>query len=490
MPADFITYSFAKRNGILVEKKEKEDKLSVIISPYASFKSIIELRRHLAEGFTIKNVDAHTFETYLQKTYEYDAIETIKSIDGFEESDLTKLINEIRKPEDLLESADDAPIIRLLNGLLAEAVRKNASDIHIEPFENRISIRFRIDGNLKQALEPPYNLVPLIISRIKIMASLDIAEKRLPQDGRISLLVGGSNIDVRVSTIPVGKNNERVVMRLLYKQETKLNLKNLGMPDDTRKNIEKIIANPYGIILVTGPTGSGKTTTLYAILSYLNNKQSNIMTVEDPIEFYIDGINQTQVNFKIDMSFARGLRAILRQDPDIIMVGEIRDLETARIAVQASLTGHLVFSTLHTNTAVGVITRLKDMGLEPFLLASSLNGALAQRLLRLLCDHCKQPVDITDTEADILRTDTGVIIYKARGCRHCDNTGYKGRIGVYELVEIDDNLRSLINKNSTEQEIEHCVRKKTASIQKAGFDLVLKGLTSLEEALRVLGDND
>ncbi|MCK5387253.1 MAG: type II secretion system ATPase GspE, partial [Gammaproteobacteria bacterium] len=353
--------------------------------------------------------------------------------------------------EDLLDAEDDAPIIRLINVLLARAVKQNASDIHIEPFENRLLIRMRVDGVLQEVMQPPRALAPLIASRIKVMAKLDIAEKRLPQDGRISLRIAGRAVDVRVSTMPSG-HGERVVLRILDKQAGRLDLQNLGMDDDTLKRMDEMVHRPHGIILVTGPTGSGKTTTLYAALGRVNNTDRNIVTVEDPIEYYIDGIGQTQVNAKVDMTFARGLRAILRQDPDVVMVGEIRDLETVQIAVQASLTGHTVFSTLHTNTAVGAITRLRDMGVEPFLLSSSLIGVLAQRLVRILCKECRTPYQPDESECKLLGipSDNPPTLYLPNGCEKCNQSGYEGRTGIYELIEVDDELKKLIHDGSGE----------------------------------------
>ncbi|MDH5614140.1 MAG: type II secretion system ATPase GspE, partial [Gammaproteobacteria bacterium] len=380
----------------------------------------------------------------------------------------------------------DAPIIRLINALLTEAAKENASDIHIEPYENRLAVRFRIDGVLKDVIQPDRKLAPLLVSRIKVMAKLDIAEKRLPQDGRISLRVAGRPVDVRVSTIPSG-HGERVVLRLLDKQAGRLDLEQLGMAKTGMDQMNDLISKPHGIILVTGPTGSGKTTTLYAVLSRLNSRQRNILTVEDPIEYYLDGIGQTQVNTKVDMSFARGLRAILRQDPDIVMVGEIRDLETAEIAVQASLTGHLVLSTLHTNTAVGAATRLRDMGVEPFLLSSSLIGVLAQRLVRLLCPHCKQPHEISESEARMigLKPDASQTIYGPGGCEKCNHTGYTGRAGIFELIMIDDILRTMIHDGAGEHELEKYARTLTTGIREDGRRRILSGDTSIEEVLRV-----
>ena len=390
------------------------------------------------------------------------------------------------EPEDLMEADDDAPIIRLINALLSEAIKVNASDVHVEPFENRLRIRFRVDGMLREILQPPGNIAPLVISRIKVMAKLDIAEKRLPQDGRISLRVAGRSVDVRVSTLPSG-HGERVVMRLLDKQAGRLDLTELGMSKIAHDGYINMLRKPHGIILVTGPTGSGKTTTLYAGLTILNVKSRNILTVEDPIEYFIDGIGQTQVNTKVDMTFARGLRSILRQDPDIVMIGEIRDLETASIAVQASLTGHLVLSTLHTNSAIGAITRLRDMGVEPFLLASSLIGVMAQRLVRNLCPHCKVPHEITEKEREWLGIDKDnhAVIYSSDGCVKCNHLGYFGRSGLYEFIPIDHELQNMIHEGEGEQTMEEYARTISPSLSQDGKCMILEGETSLEEVLRV-----
>ena len=318
------------------------------------------------------------------------------------------------------------------------------------------------------------------------MSKLDIAERRLPQDGRLSLKIAGHAVDVRVSTIPSG-HGERVVLRLLDKQAGRLDLSHLGMSDNTREEIGLLIHKPNGIILVTGPTGSGKSTTLYAGLQQINDRSRNILTVEDPIEYFLDGVGQTQVNTKVDMTFARGLRAILRQDPDVVMVGEIRDLETAEIAVQASLTGHLVLSTLHTNTAVGAITRLRDMGVEPFLLSSSVIGVLAQRLVRVLCQHCKASHPVTPKERELLRLENNeaASLYRPQGCEKCNKTGYQGRTGIYELVSMDDNLRTMIHDGAGEHLLEEYARKYSAGIREDGRRKILEGLTTLEEVLRV-----
>src|SRR5688500_3104099 len=344
--------------------------------------AVAEARRVLRAPLKLERVPDEEFDRLLRSTYEGDAsLQMMGDIEG--DTDLAHLAQELPEQADLLESEDDAPIIRLINAVLTQAVKENASDIHVEPFENRMTVRFRIDGVLREVLQSKRAVAPLVVSRVKVMSKLDIAEKRLPQDGRISLRIAGRAVDVRVSTIPSG-HGERVVLRLLDKQAGRLTLAHLGMSDTDQSAMDELVHRPHGILLVTGPTGSGKTTTLYAALERINDLTRNILTVEDPIEYHIDGIGQTQVNTKVEMTFARGLRAILRQDPDVVMVGEIRDLETAEIAVQASLTGHLVMSTLHTNTAVGAVTRLRDMGVEPFLLSSSLIGVLAQRLVRVL----------------------------------------------------------------------------------------------------------
>src|SRR5581483_5175456 len=363
--------AFAKRHGILVKGFAEDGAAECACRMDSGPFAIAEVRRYLRRPLRIERVPEAEFDILLRETYEAgsDAMQAVEGLD--ETTDLAHLAQELPEQADLLDSDDDAPIIRLINAVLTQAVKENASDIHVEPFENRLVVRFRVDGVLREVLQSKRAVAPLVVSRIKVMSKLDIAEKRLPQDGRIGLRIAGRAVDVRVSTIPSG-HGERVVLRILDKQAGRLDLSALGMDPKTESLIDELIHKPHGIILVTGPTGSGKTTTLYAALERLNDNSQNIMTVEDPIEYYIDGIGQTQVNTKVEMTFARGLRAILRQDPDVVMVGEIRDLETAQIAVQASLTGHLVLSTLHTNTAAGALTRLRDMGIEPFLLSSSL----------------------------------------------------------------------------------------------------------------------
>ncbi|HHJ17963.1 MAG TPA: type II secretion system protein GspE [Gammaproteobacteria bacterium] len=479
-------FMFAKRHGVLVSEIV-DGVAEVMLSPDADPQALIEVRRFTGCPLNLKQVTAEDFDALLATTYEQGSNEAMQMMEGLgDDMDLFQIAQALPETEDLLESEDDAPIIRLINALLTEAVKENASDIHIEPYENRLVVRFRVDGVLREVLEPKRVMAPLLVSRIKVMAKLDIAEKRLPQDGRISLRVAGRAVDVRVSTLPSG-HGERVVLRLLDKQAGRLDLEHLGMAEHSRNQIDELIQKPHGIILVTGPTGSGKTTTLYAALQRLNNKRRNIMTVEDPIEYYLDGIGQTQVNSKVQMSFARGLRAILRQDPDVVMVGEIRDLETAEIAVQASLTGHLVFSTLHTNSAVGAVTRLRDMGVEPFLLSSSLLGVLAQRLVRVLCENCKEAYTASATDCGLLGVDPDnpPTLYRAKGCPECNHLGYRGRTGIYELVTIDDEMRTRIHDGGSEQEMEAHARQYSPSMRQDGWRRALNGETTLEEVLRV-----
>jgi general secretion pathway protein E len=481
-----LPFAFAKRHGVLVT--ELHDGIAkVLCRPGVPNPVYAELRRYLGIPLRLEMIAPDDFDATLQRAYEQDTDHAMQMMDDLDdEADLFQVAEALPEPEDLLESEDDAPIIRLINAIFTQAIKENASDIHIEPFESRLTVRFRVDGVLREVLTPRRVLAPLIVSRIKVMAKLDIAEKRLPQDGRISLLVAGRAVDVRVSTIPTGQG-ERVVLRLLDKQAGRLDLQHLGMDVDTLQVLERVIQRPHGILLVTGPTGSGKTTTLYAALTSLNNRKRNIMTVEDPIEYNLDGVSQTNVNTKVDMSFARGLRAILRQDPDVVMVGEIRDLETAEIAVQASLTGHLVLSTLHTNSAVGAVTRLRDMGVEPFLLSSSLLGVLAQRLVRLLCNHCKEPYTANTVDCERFGFDSAnpPTLYRAEGCAKCNFQGYKGRTGIYELIEVNDTMREMIHDGSGEHLIETQARKNTPSIRQDGLRRILNGETTIDEVLRV-----
>lgn len=481
-----LRFHFAKRHGVLIQGIENNIATVMHHKPLSST-LLAELRRQLQMPLDLQTVSDETFNEWLVKTYETNSSIAMQMAEDLGESlNLSELMNELPKMEDLLEKQDDAPIIRLLNALLSEAIKEEASDVHVETFEDHVTIRFRIDGILREVLAPPRILAPLIISRIKVMAKLDIAEKRLPQDGRITLRIGGRAVDVRVSTMPTN-HGERAVLRLLDKQTAHLDLADLGMPAATHQLLVDKIKQPHGIILVTGPTGSGKTTTLYAGLTLLNDKQRNILTVEDPIEYDLVGIGQTQVNNKINMTFAKGLRAILRQDPDVVMIGEIRDLETAQIAIQSSLTGHLVLSTLHTNSAIGAITRLDDMGVEPFLLASSLTAVLAQRLIRLLCQQCKQSHLATPAECELLAIDTinPPQLFHPVGCEACRETGYAGRSGVYELIAIDEKLSTMIHDRVSEQEMRKYARTLFPSLRLDGFRRVLMGDTSLEEVLRV-----
>jgi len=480
-----LPFGFAKRHNVLLNYDNEQ--LSLHCLADVDSKILIEVRRVTKRSFSIEIEKPETFEKRLTQTYQRDSSEAQQMMEDIgNEVDLYSLADEMTETEDLLENEDDAPIIKMINAMLSEAIKESASDIHIETFEESLQIRFRVDGVLREVLKPNRKLASLLVSRIKVMAKLDIAEKRIPQDGRISLKIAGRAVDVRVSTMPTG-HGERVVLRLLDKNSARLDLEDLGMTEDNRAKFSQLIEKPHGIILVTGPTGSGKSTTLYAGLSQIDNKQRNVLTVEDPIEYAMEGIGQTQVNNKVDMTFARGLRAILRQDPDVVMVGEIRDLETAQIGVQASLTGHLVLSTLHTNTAAGAITRMEDMGVEPFLLSSSLLGVLAQRLVRTLCPHCKTShlADEEELKFLALPLDSKTEICRAVGCVECNQKGYKGRTGIHELLFVDDKVRELIHNGKGEQAIEKYIRKSTPSIRRDGFDKVLSGVTTLEEVLRV-----
>jgi general secretion pathway protein E len=483
-----LGFAFAKHHGIILYNIDA-DSATLCYRPNLSRCSLSEVRRFLRKPLKLTAVTSEQFDQLLTTHYEQQANQSMQMMEGLgEELDLFQVAQQLSEPEDLLESDDDAPIIRLINALLSEAIKENASDIHIEPFETRLVVRFRVDGVLREVLQPRRVLAPLLASRIKVMAKLDIAEKRLPQDGRISLRIAGRAVDVRVSTIPSG-HGERVVLRLLDKQAGRLELKQLGMSVDTLTGLQEILQKPYGVFLVTGPTGSGKTTSLYAMLNALNDRSRNIMTVEDPIEYYLDGIGQTPVNTKVDMTFARGLRAILRQDPDVVMVGEIRDVETAQIAVQASLTGHLVLSTLHTNTAIGAVIRLRDMGVEPFLLSSSLIGVMAQRLVRLLCSHCKQPYKPSPMEMEILGEQWSTFdnknIYTYQGCQQCNSIGYRGRTGIYELVNVDSTLRAMIHDGSGQHALEEYAHQQHHDIQYDGIRRIIAGETTVDELFRV-----
>lgn len=480
-----LPFGFAKRFGVLIEGTQEN--VQLLHKEGVSASVIMEVQRFLAAPFRMQTISNDEFERRLGMAYQSDSSDAMEMVEGLgDEMDLASLADSLPETEDLLEQEGDAPIIRLINALLTEAVKDNASDIHIETYEKRLVVRFRVDGVLREVVQPKRALSALLISRIKVMAKLDIAEKRVPQDGRISLRIGGREVDVRVSTMP-STYSERVVMRLLDKKAGRLSLSQLGMADRDLAAMRNMISKPHGIILVTGPTGSGKTTTLYGALSDLNDTSRNILTVEDPIEYSLPGIGQTQVNTKVDMTFAKGLRAILRQDPDVVMIGEIRDLETVEIAIQASLTGHLVLSTLHTNTAIGAVTRLQDMGVESFLLSSTLIGVIAQRLVRVLCDSCKIEAIADSSECKILGVDTdnAPTIFHAKGCDKCNQLGYKGRQGIYEVIEIDEQLKTLIHQGAGEQALEKHARTLSPSIHQDGVRKVLGGSTTIEELLRV-----
>jgi general secretion pathway protein E len=483
-----LPFAFVRRFGtaLMPDPPDADGRLRAIYRTAPSPTVLAEVRRFAGRPLVLEPLSDEEFEQAIGTAYARDSSQARQMVEDLgDELDLARIAESVPETEDLLDQEDDAPIIRLINALLAEAIRENASDVHIETFERDLVVRFRIDGVMREVVKPKRGLAPLLVSRIKVMARLDIAEKRIPQDGRISLRIGGREVDVRVSTLPAS-SGERVVLRLLDKQAGRLRLNNLGMADETLQLVRGIVHKPHGIFLVTGPTGSGKTTTLYASLAELNSHEINILTVEDPIEYNLPGIGQTQVNNKADMTFARGLRAILRQDPDVVMVGEIRDLETAETAVQASLTGHLVLSTLHTNTAVGTVTRLVDMGIEPFLLSSSLVGVLAQRLVRVLCLQCREAHQADSFECELLGTSgRAPIIYRAVGCDACSHTGFRGRTGIYELMMVDAEMRQLIHDRASEQEMMRSARRSTDGIRGDGRAKVLAGLTTAQEILRV-----
>jgi general secretion pathway protein E len=480
-----LPYAFAKAKGVIAARVAA-GALEVWIRPYPQASTLAEVRRMAGKPLREVLLTPQEFEHCLALAYtrEPSAAETIVEDIG-DSVDLAKLTEQLPEVADLLEAENDAPIIRLINALLTQAVREGASDVHLEIFESRALVRYRVDGALRDVVEPRRGLHPAMVSRIKVMASLDIAEKRLPQDGRIALRIAGRAIDVRVSTIPTA-NGERVVLRLLDKQAGRLTLDALGMSAAARDAVDEMIQAPHGIFLVTGPTGSGKTTTLYSALSRLDRKTRNILTVEDPVEYELDGVGQTQVNPRIEMTFARALRAILRQDPDVVMIGEIRDLETAQIAVQASLTGHLVLATLHTNDAPGAVTRLLDMGIEPYLLASTLNGVLAQRLVRRLCVECRAPYEPEAPERSLLGSQAPERLYRAVGCGACNFTGYRGRTGIYELMPVDDDMRKLVHDQAAERLLrEHAVAGGMVRLREDGLRWVREGATSLDEVQRV-----
>lgn len=484
-PPPFLPYAFARRRGAAI-RRTGDGGLECVHRASAGLETFLEARRVCGRSLVFREIDDAAFETVLGQEYRDSATQAAEMA-AAADTDLAALADSAAAVDDLLDQRDDAPVVRLINALLLEAVKEGASDIHIETLEKRLVVRFRIDGVLRDMIEPKRSLAPLLVSRIKVMAQLDIAEKRTPHDGRVSLRVGGHEVDVRVSTLP-SQYGERVVMRLLDRDAARLDLTTLGMNARDLQVFERLLRRPNGVMLVTGPTGSGKTTTLYASIGRLNDRKRNIMTVEDPIEYSVEGVGQTQVNPRTDLTFARGLRAILRQDPDIIMVGEIRDAETAKTAVQASLTGHFVLSTLHTNTAIGSVTRLIDMGVERFLLAPMLTGVVAQRLVRTLCPECREEDTATAADSALLGGElkAGAPLYRARGCPACHEDGYRGRTGLYEVVAIDGELERLIHDGASEAELETAARRAGPSLLADGAEKVRAGLTTVEEAARVV----
>lgn len=489
IPIDLINQvpiNYAKRNEILPLRREDGHVVVAMADPVNHW-ALDDLHLIFDQPIRPLIASSQNILDAINICYNRQAGSEQAVMSDLNEDNLDMMAQELEEVQDLLESADEAPIIRLVNQLLFRAVKQKASDIHIEPFEKELIVRYRIDGILYDIMHPPKKTQNSIISRIKIMANLNIAEKRLPQDGRIRLKVAGKDVDIRVSSLPTSFG-ESVVMRLLDRSQVLLTLDTVGFDGDNIRVFRELIHKNHGILLITGPTGSGKTTTLYAAITEINSSDVKIITVEDPVEYQLPGINQTQVNPKIDLTFANGLRAILRQDPDVIMIGEIRDRETAEIAVQASLTGHLVFSTLHTNDSASSVTRLVDMGVEPFLVASSVIGIIAQRLIRSVCHHCALAYEPSDYELDQLglsrREVEGRKIFKAMGCSLCLDTGYLGRAAVHEIMLIDDEIRGMITRSADAMTIKKAAMNKgMVTIREAGIRRVLEGKTTIDEVL-------
>lgn len=479
-----LPYAFARRNGVIDLGVTADDAARLAFREGADPLALLEARRVIGGDINVEPLTASQFDRRLSEIYAAAGLPLEEAEALGLSGGLADLIDHMPAVADLLDARDDAPIIRLINGVIAEAARVGASDVHIEPYDVHLVVRMRIDGVLQESARLSARLGPLLVSRVKVMARLDIAERRLPQDGRISLTIGGRTLDVRVSTLPA-KAGERVVLRLLDREKAELTLDDLGMPPAIVTAFRTVLREPNGMVLVTGPTGSGKTTTLYAALRLLNASTRNILTIEDPVEYAIEGVGQTQVNPKVGLTFATGLRAILRQDPNIVMVGEIRDGETAQIAVQSSLTGHLVLSTVHTNDALGAITRLRDLGVEPFLLASTVRAIVAQRLVRRLCPACRQPTAADAATAQLAGLQAGATVYHAVGCPTCGGSGYAGRVGLYELVRIDEPMRRLIAANADEGVMAAHVFAQGGRLREAAGAAVAAGLTTVEEAVRV-----
>jgi general secretion pathway protein E len=482
-----LPITYAKKAVVLPLRRENGTIVAATSEPL-NLSTLDDLSVLLGAEISLRLTSSEKILDTLNRLHSEDMNKAEDTVQEMEEEDLSFLAAELDEPTDLLEVTDDAPIIRLVNSLLSQAIRERASDIHIEPFEKEMIARFRIDGILYNILTIQKRFQASIASRVKIMSGLNIAEKRLPQDGGMRIKIGGKDVDIRVSIVPTAFG-ERIVLRLLYRESALLPLDQIGFAGDTLTRFNDLIERPHGIILVTGPTGSGKTTTLYAALSKINSPDKNIITIEDPIEYQLKGIGQIQVSSKINLTFAAGLRSVLRQDPDVILVGEIRDSETAEIAIQAALTGHLVFSTLHTNDAAGAVTRLIDMKIEPFLISSSVMAILAQRLVRVLCKECREPYQITQTEITELEIKRGIesaTVYRAKGCESCFNTGYLGRTAIYELLNVDDEMRQMIMKNSDASMIKAlAIEKGMMTLRQDGAEKILKGITSVEEVVRV-----
>lgn len=480
-----FTYTFAKDKGLIVLDDAAE--LTLGVREGADAFSLIEARRALGQSFQLKSLAPQEFERELSSRYGASLLngdEAEAALTGQE--DLASLVDGIPQTSDVLAGDDDAPIIRLINGLIFEAVKRKASDIHIDPFEDKLSIRYRIDGDLKEVLTPSRRLAAPLVSRIKVMARLDISEKRMPQDGRISLSIGGQAVDARVATLPT-RYGERVTMRLLDQRNAMLDLADLGMDPDTYARFTNVLSRPNGVVLVTGPVGSGKTTTLYSALSRLNTGRVNIMTLEDPVEYGLPGITQTQMDHKVGLTFATTLRSVLRHDPNIAMIGEIRDIETAEVAFEFASIGRLALSTLHTNSSAGAVTRLRDMGVESFMIASTVRAIMAQRLVRKLCSICKTEAEPTAAELNELGMQAEDVpqLYAAQGCMACGQTGYDGRLGVYELLVVNKEISELIHSNATESEIEAIAFAQNDMLFENARRYVLSGQTTLTEVLRV-----